>query len=40
MGSGVVVLKSLFRSKILHEWKEVIIHEVNIDYPVQPQGLS
>ena len=30
MGSGVVVLKSQARSKILHEWKEVVIQEVNI----------
>ena len=30
MGSGVIVLKNQDRSKILHEWKEVIIQEVNI----------
>ena len=30
MESGIVVLKSYARSKILHEWKGVIIKELNI----------
>ena len=35
MESGVVVLKSLARSNILHEWKEVIIQGVNIALTIE-----
>ena len=35
MGSGVVVSKSSARSKILHEWKEIIIQEVNVPLSIE-----